>query len=95
MEDVMSNMINDDNKLNHTHITVIVTISKLINREDALLLLCVNESTLDNLMARNEIRFLEIDGKIYFDENSLWEWMFKNNPVLKNQSFSQYDVIKN
>jgi hypothetical protein len=66
MKNNFNNQIdNTDNKT----ITISIFISRLLNMDEATKLLNIEETTLLTLLATNEISFIEIEGKLFFDEN--------------------------
>lgn len=73
------------NQASNSNITITIIISKLLNMDEATKLLNIEETKLLTLLATNEISFIEIEGKLFFDEKELWDWMYKQNPpMIKN-----------
>ena len=84
-----------DEKPNHTHIQVIVSDSNLYNRQEAANLLNLSKNDLQALLDKNEIHSFVIQDKIYIDEIDLWNWMYKQNPIMIKNKNPQLDLFAN
>ena len=95
----MKNHINEnkkqDEKPNHTRIQVIVSDSNLYNRQEAANILNMSKTDLQDLLDKNEIHYMVIQGNIYIDEYDLWDWMYKQNPIMIKNKNPQLDLFAN
>jgi len=87
--------INHSNGSNDRIITIDIKISRLLKMSEAATLLNMSTSSLQTLMLRGEISSFEVNGQIHFDENELWDWMYKQNPIMIKNKSPQLNIFAN
>jgi hypothetical protein len=87
--------LNNNNGNNNTHIQVVCLISKLYNLSEAANLLNIDESSLQELISRGEISSLNVNAQPHFRENDLWDWMYKQNPIMIKNENPELDIFAN
>lgn len=90
----MENLLNNKNE--NQNITIVIRVSRMLEINEAIKLLNTNEEGILTLAAKNEIQFFNNAGEIYFDENELWDWMFRQNqPMIKNYTNPSLNIFPN
>lgn len=95
MEDEMLKQSQNQYYDNQNKVTLTIKVSRLLKISEAAILLNESEHFLRDLTSREELVPLEVNGQMYFDESDLWDWMYKQNPIMiKNQNPS-LDIFTN
>ena len=76
-------------------LTIVIQISKLLKVPEAAEFLNMNESSVHELMAKGEIPFIELNGEIHIREYELWDWMYKQNPIMIKNENPELDIFAN
>lgn len=76
-------------------LTIVIQISGLFKVPEAAEFLNMNESSVHELMAKGEIPFIELNGEIHIREYELWDWMYKQNPIMIKNENPALDIFAN
>ena len=92
----MKNQIKHQN-INETQkdLTVVIQISRLFKVPEAAEFLNMSEMLLQEMIAKGEIPFIELNGEIHIREYELWDWMYKQNPIMIKNENPELDIFAN
>ena len=92
----MKNKIkNEIDSCDNQQLTIVITISKLLKISEAAEFLNMSESSLQELLAKGEIPFIELNGEVQIREYELWDWMYKQNPIMIKNENPALDIFAN
>jgi excisionase family DNA binding protein len=76
-------------------LTIVIAFINLFKVAEAANFLNMSESSLLELIAKGEIPFKKINGEIHIREYELWDWMYKQNPIMIKNENPAFDIFAN
>lgn len=76
-------------------LTIVIAFIKLFQVAEAAEFLNMSESSLQELLAKGEIPFIELNGEVQIREYELWDWMYKQNPIMIKNENPALDIFAN
>ena len=76
-------------------LTIVIQISRLFRVPEAAEFLNMEESFLHELMAKGELSFRKVCSEVVISEIDLWDWMYKQNPIMIKNENPTFDIFAN